>query len=62
MYCCVGGVPGKASNSPKRRQVIKSAILTQKYLTIEVQIREAEGPENVRMKMVSMKEPKDRHR
>ena len=41
---------------------IKSAILTQKYLTIEAQIPEAEGPENVRMKMVAMKEPKDRHR
>ena len=62
MYCCVGGVPRKAPNSPKRLQVIKSAILTQKYLTIEAQIRDVEGPENVRMKMVAMKEPKDRHR
>ena len=62
MYCCAGGVPGKASNLPKQLEVIKSAILTQKYLTIEAQIHEAEGPKNVRMKMVTMKEPKDRHR
>ena len=31
-------------------------------LTILTPIREAEGPENVRMKMVTLKAPKDRHR
>ena len=56
MYCCVG-------ESQEKRQIQSLAEKAHtEILTIVAPIREAEGPENVRMKMVAMKEPKDRHR
>ena len=49
--------------SQEKRQIQSLAVKTRtEILTVVAPIREAEGPENLRMKTVAMKEPKDRHK
>ena len=58
--CCgLRGVPGKASNFKHQNQVSNTQT---EILTILALIHEAEGPENMRMKMLGLKAPKDQAR